>query len=120
MTQLIPTALTSLGALLLLHAAYSCLHFKSLLQELDISLDDAGSIIAGRSIPPVDVYVECALGFLIVFVGQLLGPGKGNWQPCITTGKAKRRPLAAPAFRTRDFDIYADRSMAVFGSFKKD
>ena len=114
---MISTSLTSAGALLLLHAAYSCLHYKSLLQELDISLDD---ISDKRSLPPYDVYVECALGLLVVFAGQLLGPGAGSWQPCITSGNTKRRPLAAPAFRTREFDIYADRSQAVFGAVKVD
>jgi hypothetical protein len=112
-TRMLSTSLTSFGAVLLLHAAYSCLHYKSLLQELDINLDDVAATT--RSLPPSDVYVECALGLLVVFAGQLMGPGAGTWQPCVTTGKTKRRPLAAPAFRTREFDIYQDRSYAIYG-----
>jgi Membrane magnesium transporter len=113
------TACTLTGFVLLLHAAYSCLHFKSLLQELDIEVD-AG--FGGRTVPPLDVQVECLVALLIVFAGQLLGPGQGTWQPCLTTTSitgAKRRPLAAPAYITRDFDIYADRSRVVAGLVHK-
>ena len=121
---MLSTSCTMTGTLLLLHAAYSCLHFKALLQELDISIDadDEGR----RRVPPPDVIVECALGLVVMFVGQLLQSG-GAWQPCVTTsssssatasatGKSsgiQRRPLAAPAYKTRDFDVYADRSAAV-------
>jgi Membrane magnesium transporter len=98
-------ATTLTGFLILFHAAYSCLHFKSLLQDLDISVEDGF-----RTVPPLDVQLECLLGMLLVFVGQLLGPGRGTWQPCLTTA---RRPLAAPAYKTRDFDIYADKSRIV-------
>ncbi|CAB9499070.1 expressed unknown protein [Seminavis robusta] len=108
------SGITLTGFVVLLHAAYSCLHFKSLLQELDISIDAAAE--GGRSVPPADVWVECGIGLVIVFLGQLLGPGAGTWQPCLTTTGAsgvKRRPLVAPAHISRDFDIYADRSKAV-------
>ena len=108
---------TLIGFIILLHAAYSCLHFKGLLQELDMELD--GGLVR---LPPLDVQVECLLALTIVFVGQLLGPGKGTWQPCLTTTSStgiKRRPLAAPAFLSRDFDIYADRSQAVANLVRK-
>ena len=114
---MISTTFTLTGSLLLLHAAYSCLHFKSLLQELEIPFE-AGSG-GTRSVPPPDVYVECALGLLVLFVGQLLGPGAGVWQPCVTGGTTKRRPLAAPAYKSRDFDVYADRSLPVNKANKK-
>ena len=110
---MLSTSCTVTGTVLLLHAAYSCLHFKALLQELDISIDDGS-----RRVPPPDVVVECALALVIVMVGQLLESG-GSWQPCITTRAGeKRRPLAAPAYQTRDFDVYADRAAAIYRKSK--
>ena len=123
---MLSTSCTVLGTMLLLHAAYSCLHFKALLQELDIPLDDTtNNNTIGTRIPPSDVVVECVLGLLMIFVGQLLESGGSPWQPCMTTtttsttttktsSTRRRRPLAAPAFRTRDFDIYADRAAAIY------
>lgn len=113
---MISTTFTLTGSLLLLHAAYSCLHFKSLLQELEIPFESGAA--GSRQVPPPDVYVECAFGLVVLFVGQLLGPGAGAWQPCVTAGTTKRRSLAAPAFKSRDFDVYADRSLAMYGAKK--
>jgi len=107
---MLSTNCTVAGALLLLHAAYSCSHYKNMLLELDMDIDVDGS----RRVPPPDVIIECGLGLLVLMFSQLfLGPGAGTWQPCISGGTTKRRPLAAAAFCTRDFDIYADRSKAV-------
>lgn len=114
---MLSTSCTIAGTILLLHAAYSCLHFKALLQELDISLDDEDD--GSRRVPPPDVVVECALALVVVLVGQLLQSGSA-WQPCITTNAGeKRRPLAAPAFQTRDFDVYSDRAAAIYDSKKE-
>jgi hypothetical protein len=99
----VSSLLTALGSVLILHAAYSCLHYRSILQDLDLE--------ESFQIPPADVYVEVGLAFVVLLVGELLGVG--SLQPVEVTIKAnqqKRRPMVAPNFKTRDFDIYANRS----------
>jgi Membrane magnesium transporter len=97
--------LSSAGAVLLLHAAYSCMHYRSILQDLDLNDDPS------YSIPPVDVYVEVAVSFGMIVLGELIG--MGSLQPVdIFASSKKRKPLMAPAHRTRDFDLYCNRSKA--------
>ncbi|VEU35908.1 unnamed protein product [Pseudo-nitzschia multistriata] len=111
------------GALLVVHAAYSCMHFRSLLQDLDL-LAGAGaaappdqkteeaSAVAGAAaaamIPPPDVVFELALALCLLLAGELLG--MGPLQPIELSAGGRRRPLVAPAHRTRDFDVYSNRS----------
>ena len=87
----------------MLHAAYSCLHFRSMLQDLD--LDET------ISIPPMDVYIEVSASFIILMLSELIGSGKMQQVEVAvkSTSGPKRRPLQAPAYRTRDFDIYEHR-----------
>lgn len=92
----LPSIMTSLGAILVFHSAYVCLQYRSLLLELDLS--------ETHKLPPIDVYMELGVGFLLCLVGQLLFVGN-----CIeVTGFG--RSLKAPAYRTRDFDIYINRA----------
>mmetsp|Transcript_68787 Transcript_68787/g.199572 ORF Transcript_68787/g.199572 Transcript_68787/m.199572 type:complete len:101 (+) Transcript_68787:124-426(+) len=86
--------LTSIGAFLMAHAAYSTLHFRSILQDLgDVQ----------EPIPPMDVYVELAISFTLLLLGQLMGAGSLQ---SVEVFAPNRKPLAAPAYRTRNFDIY--------------
>jgi hypothetical protein len=93
------TGLIVTGAVLLLHAAYSCLHYRSLVGELGDEM----------TIPPRDVMGEAAAGFLLLLVGQLMGSGQ---MVTVSVGDT-RKSLAAPAYRTRDFDIYSNRANAM-------
>lgn len=100
----------------MLHAAYSCMHFRSILQDLDLQDDPTYAMI-----PPMDVYVEVAVSFGMILLGELISIGS-SLQPVdiifastnnTTTCSKKRKPLVAPAYRTRDFDIYFNRSKVV-------
>ena len=101
--------LTALGSLLMAHAAYSTLHYRSILQDLgDVQ----------EPIPPLDVYVEVILSFLLLLIGQMVGAGK--LQPVELLAKdgsagSSRVPLVAPAYRTRKFDIYEHRGKLLKG-----
>jgi hypothetical protein len=83
----------------MLHSAYSCLHYRSMLMDLD--LQDSFAI------PPADVYIEVGISFMALLVGQLMGAG--SFQSVEIMSGEKRRPLKAPMYRTRDFDLYAHR-----------
>ena len=95
--------LTAVGSVLMIHAAYSCLHYRSILQDLD--LEDTFSI------PPMDVYVEVGMSYFILLLAELLRTG--SFQPvevAVKVNQPKRKTLGAPAYQTRDFDIYRNRS----------
>jgi hypothetical protein len=100
------TLLHITGSLLIVHAAYSCLHYRSLLTDLI----ESGQLleIHDHPLPPADVWMEAILGFGIVFLGELIRPGS-SLHP--VTGR--KQPLVAPAYRTRDFDIYTTRGSAL-------
>ena len=88
------------GTVLLLHAAYSCLHYRSLVGDIDDIMP----------IPPLDVIGETAAGFLFLLIGQLMA--LGQLVPVSISG-GKRKCLTAPAYRSRDFDIYSNRARAM-------
>lgn len=107
------------GTVLLLHSAYSCLHYRSLLQGLEEAvsgistdiLENTGS--SGISVPPADVWIEALLGMILIFFAELIRPGSAL-QPVVTTAAGRKpRQLAAPAYITRDFDIYNTRARAL-------
>lgn len=89
----------------MLHAAYSCLHYRSILQDLDLEESFA--------IPPMDVYAEVGISFAVLLIGQLLGAG--SFQTVDVFAK-DHRPLVAPMYRTRDFDIYENRAKVIKSS----
>jgi len=120
------------GAVLMLHAAYSCMHYRSILQDLDLlssdndasSGDEASatedSTTTTMMIPPVDVYIEVAIAFFMILAGELISTGLlqsvelfHTSTSTTSTTKRKHKSLAAPAYRTRDFDIYTNRSKAM-------
>mmetsp|Transcript_7918 Transcript_7918/g.15390 ORF Transcript_7918/g.15390 Transcript_7918/m.15390 type:complete len:139 (+) Transcript_7918:173-589(+) len=112
------------GALFMVHAAYSCMHYRSLLQDMDLLLTDGDGVIdadlaAAESstaesttttmammIPPLDVYAELGLAFALLLLGELIGMGPLQ---SVELGSSSK-PLAAPSYRTRDFDVYSNRS----------
>ena len=119
----------------MLHSAYSCLHYRNLLQELDLAedtssssqTDELGSATTNdtssfRSIPPLDVYVEVLLAFGFLLAGQLVA--MGSLQPVEVASRnssssSSYRPLSAPAYKTRDFDIYEHRGKGISTKVKK-
>ena len=97
------------GAFLMLHAAYSCMHYRSLLQDLDL-LDTTSE-------SPLDVYVEVGLAFFLILIGELMSMGPLSSVEVVfdnatssTTNTKKKTPLAAHPHKTRDFDVYSNRS----------
>jgi hypothetical protein len=95
-----PSALTVLGWVLMTHAAYSCLHYRGILLDYDLQ--------ESVSIPPMDVYFEVGAAFFSLLFGEILG--SGSLQSVEVLGTLNRRPLVAPAYKTRDFDIYENRA----------
>eukprot|EP00542_Grammatophora_oceanica_P012941 CAMPEP_0194026396 /NCGR_PEP_ID=MMETSP0009_2-20130614/719_1 /TAXON_ID=210454 /ORGANISM="Grammatophora oceanica, Strain CCMP 410" /LENGTH=103 /DNA_ID=CAMNT_0038665073 /DNA_START=309 /DNA_END=620 /DNA_ORIENTATION=- len=96
---MIPQLVTGLGVLLMVHSALSCLHYRSLVEDLGV-MDAAPSI-------PLDVQVEVLLGWIFCLMGRLLV--MGQLRPIQTTSKAKSFRLVAPSYMTRDFDRYDTR-----------
>lgn len=101
MSTTLSLLLNGFGALLIFHAAYSCLHFRNIVADLEFSEE---------SIPPLDVVVECIGGFFILLLSQIF-VSSGTLVPI--TSKTKTRSLVAPAYKTRDFDIYSNRAHAM-------
>ena len=104
--------ITYLGIITLLHSAYSCLHYRSILastnlDDIDLDLDP--------SKPPQDVVVECMVGFALCLIGQLFGSGS-EFLPVIGEG---RREIQAPAYLGRDFDLFSTRA-GIIASVKRD
>ena len=119
--------LSLVGIVGIFHAAYSCLHYRNILNDLDLdeqqmisaggggSGEDGGSPTATLMIPPVDVIVEVLFGFCCLLLGELVS--MGSLQSVVIGGTSaaaasthKHKPLIAPAYRTRDFDLYENRS----------
>ena len=97
--------LSGFALALMLHAAYSCLHYRSILQDLEIEDSDL------YPIPPMDVRVEVVLSFVMFLIAELVGAGTfQSVEVVVKESAAKRRPLMAPIYRTRDFDLYENRS----------
>jgi hypothetical protein len=136
------TFLLTTGTALLLHAAYSCLHYRLLVRDLqdsgvlimetsdgphaatDASLSShegtGGASFASLSpsLPPWDVWMEISLAFLTILLSEFCRSGSSL--QTVTTSKDNkqqqpqyaRRAMAAPLYRSRDFDIYAGRGRA--------
>ena len=119
------------GAILMLHAAYSCMHYRSILQDLDLvatsssgsdgqhqdETETSSSSSETMMIPPIDVYIEVVIAFLLILLGELYGIGSLQSVELVSVSaeenEVKRKSLTAPAYRTRDFDIYNNRSKAL-------
>lgn len=82
------------GILLILHSAFSCLHYRGLVLDLPYG-----------AIPPLDVKVEVGLGFILTLIGQLLSVGP------LRSIKGTR--YRVPGYVSRDFDHYQHRGTAI-------
>ena len=102
----------TIGGLLLCHAAYSCLHYRELLRDLqDAGYEGSNDSATAVMIPPMDVWAEVAAAFFIILVAELNRSGS-SLRPARGAAKKKMTPLAAPIYRTREFDIYTTRAKA--------
>ena len=91
------------GAVLMLHAAYSCMHYRSILSDLDLLETTSGA--------PADVIIEVGLAFFLVLVGELIAMGPLSSVEVIgASAKTKKKTLVAHPHTTRDFDVYSNRS----------
>ena len=95
----VPTLLNILGAILLAHAAYSTLHFRSIVQDLG-----GDGLLLQQSIPPMDVYIELGMSLFLLLCGQLIE--MGPLQSAEVFSQHGRTPLVAPAYRTRNFSTH--------------
>jgi len=98
--------LFSTGTLVLLHAAYSCLHFREIVKDLEESED----VFVEPRIPPLDVIVEVAIGFFLILVAELTRDGS-RLQPITKT--SAQRPMMAPPYKSREYDVYSTRGKAL-------
>jgi len=103
--------ITTIGVMLILHSAYSCLQYRSLALIADLS---------DTSSPPLDVIIEVFLGFIICLVGQLMcgqfhqvRVSSGSLLGSIPKSSDRRREIIAPSYRTRDFDLFNTRMKAL-------
>jgi Membrane magnesium transporter len=106
--------LMATGTLLLLHAAYSLQHYRSLIQDLEeastgVSMDVQVTDSTVYRVPPIDVWVEMCLAFGILLVAELTRTGS-SLQPVTVSKGVKQKPMMAAPFVSRDFDIYTSRS----------
>jgi hypothetical protein len=96
------------GSLLLLHAAYSCLIYRELVQELQLESGGAQEV----TVPPLDVYVEVALGFVSLLLSEFIREASllRPIQSYQSSSSKNNTPLMAAVYMTREFDIYATRA----------
>jgi hypothetical protein len=106
----ISTPLLIVGSVLVLHAAYSCLHYRELVTDLEESGQIPPDLFASTPSLPVDVVVELIFAFVLILGAELTRKGSGL-QP--VTSQAKSKPLMAPCYVSRDFDIYTTRGSAL-------
>lgn len=127
-----------LGCALILHAAYSLQHYRSLLQDLiesstgvsidvdeastngDISASVMASTISQVSapaityrIPPFDIYIELSVAFAMLLVSEFIRPGSSMQKAVSVKGEKSKqnqtKPILAAPFISRDYDIYTTR-----------
>lgn len=101
------------GSVLLLHAAYSLQHYRSLIQGLEeatagVSMDVEVADSAVYRVPPVDVWIELGLAFALLLIAELTHPGS-SLQTVAASQGVKQKPMMAAPFVSRDFDIYTSR-----------
>lgn len=100
--------ITTTGAFLLLHAAYSCLHYRSVLEDwMESGYETTTS---EEQVPPPDVILECALAWVLLLAAELMRSSSGLRPVMNTGGRGVRlKPLVAPLYKSRDYDVYTTR-----------
>ena len=87
------------GVALILHSAFSCLHYRGLVEELP-----------DMQIPPLDVKIELGVGFLLTLVGQIMAVGP------VRSIMGSKGMISQ--YKTRDFDHYQNRAAAMYKAKK--
>lgn len=104
------------GIVLVLHSAFSCLHYRELLRDLEESglqeTDLQYTSAAALPLPPMDVWIEVFSGAMLILFSELIRTGS-SLQPVTSKGGFRSRPIVAPGYRSRDFDIYTSRARAL-------
>jgi Membrane magnesium transporter len=103
------TVALTLSIVLILHAAFSLQHYRALMQDiLEDNVVDGVAMMTHNNhhiAIPLDVWLELGLGYGVLVLSEL---SRGSMKPVLSKGK-RPRPIVAPAFVTRDFDIYTTR-----------
>ncbi len=107
-------SITPLGIIILLHSAYSCLHYRSILSASNFDDTELVDANIDPSKPPKDVVIECMVGFFLCLVGQILAAGE--FLPIVGEG---RREVKAPLHVGRDFDVFCTRA-GIIAEIKRD
>lgn len=93
---------TWVGVILVLHSAFSCQQYRGLVSAMELQ----GNNTMALPMVPADVFMEVGVGFLFCWLGQM--GAMGTIRPLTSGGQ-----LAAPSYRTRDFDTYNHRMQAL-------
>jgi hypothetical protein len=138
MTVSYAAALMTISIILLFHAAYSCLHYRELLRDLDVEPVPLVSIFSTTTtamlsssssslvdvppvlLPPFDVWMEVMLSFFILLLSEMIRTESklyplNTQQNYVSSSRKNGRPivvhqpLIAPPYHSRDFDIYTTR-----------
>mmetsp|Transcript_3286 Transcript_3286/g.7208 ORF Transcript_3286/g.7208 Transcript_3286/m.7208 type:complete len:112 (-) Transcript_3286:244-579(-) len=106
----ISALLSGFGVFLVLHSAYSALQYRTILLS---ARDVPDGLNPDR--PPADAVLEVLFAFGLCLVGQL--SSETFLSVKTTTARGGRTASSvAPAYKSRDFDIYATRAAGVFGA----
>jgi Membrane magnesium transporter len=109
------------GSFVLLHAAYSLQHYRSLIQGLEeaatgVSMDievaagvGADAATTFHRMPPLDVWIELGVAFGLLLLSELIRSGSSLQPAAVRKGTRQKSVMAAP-YVSRDFDVYASRS----------
>jgi len=92
---------STLGVILILHSAYSCLHYRTILLSA-YNVVDLPSTYSPLS-PPKDVVIECFIGFILCLTSQLASI---TLHPIKVASQGSSHELRAPLHRSRDFDLF--------------
>ena len=103
------TILLFIGSMLVLHAAYSCLLYRELVTDLEESGQIPSEAFVSTPSLPVDVLVELLVAFGLILCAELTRSGSGL-QP--VTSQTRKKPMMAPCYVSRDFDVYTTRGKA--------
>jgi uncharacterized membrane protein len=130
---LITQFLMILGCFLVIHAAYSLQHYRSLIQDivesstgLSLDVDEATApvvvVAASESqqpqpivynMPPMDIWIELCIAFVLIFISELTRSGSSFQRAVLRKGEKSKqtynKSMMAAAFVSRDFDIYTSR-----------
>mmetsp|Transcript_17958 Transcript_17958/g.17312 ORF Transcript_17958/g.17312 Transcript_17958/m.17312 type:complete len:109 (-) Transcript_17958:346-672(-) len=93
--------LTIVGVCLLLHSAYSCQQYRSILSAFPVDLPASYD----PAKPPLDVVIECIVGFVFCLLAKVLETGPY----LVVISGTGEKGRSAPLYETRDFDSFNTR-----------